>query len=56
MDTLWVVSYYDIGDDPVVTIFSDKEAAFKCYEYFLGEHDKVNVDEVNVHKSFTINK
>ena len=53
--SIWIVTYYDMGDDPVVTAFDNKLAAIKCYEFFLGEHDKVNIDEVPIYKSF-INK
>lgn len=52
IEDVWVVTYYDIGDDPVVTVFNNKLAAIKCYKYFLGEHDKVNIDKTPVYKSF----
>lgn len=50
MQSVWAVTYYDIGDDPVVTIFDNKPAALKWYECLLGKHDRVNIDETPVYK------
>lgn len=50
MQSVWAVTYYDIGDDPVVTIFDNKPAALKWYEGCLGKHDRVNIDEAPVYK------
>lgn len=54
---VWVVSYYDDGKAPVVTVFDNERAAEKCYVWFLntGGHTKVDLDEVCVYKSFTLN-
>lgn len=54
MKTVWVVSYYDIGEEPVVTVFTNSDAAYDCYEYFFVEHDKVSIDEVPVYKDFIV--
>lgn len=51
---IWIISYYDVGDDPVVTPFDNKDAATKCYEHFIGEHDRVNIDECEVYSSFIV--
>lgn len=51
MSNVWAVTYYDMGDDPVVTIFDNKPAALDCYGYFLGKHDRVDIDEAPVIKS-----
>lgn len=54
MESVWIVSYYDSGEDPVVTSFDNKDAAMRCYEHFVGEHEKVDVDEVPIYHSFVI--
>ena len=55
--TVCVVSYYDDGDAPVVTVFDDNLAAERCYTWFLntGGHTKVDIDEVPIYHSFTVN-
>lgn len=52
--SVWIVTYYDMGAAPVVTAFNNSNAAYDCYEYFLGEHDKVNIDEVPIYKDFIV--
>ncbi len=50
----WVVSYYDNGKMPVVTVFNNKDAAMLCYQTFLGAHDKVDVDECPIYGKFSV--
>ena len=48
---IWVVTYYNIAygeTEPTVTCFNNKENATKYYEYILGEHDVVSIDECEV--------
>lgn len=54
---VWVVSYYDEGEAPVVTVFDNEPAANRCYWWFLNwyHHTKVDIDEVPVYQSFTVN-
>lgn len=54
MNIVWLVTYYDAGDDPVVTVFDNHQAAMRCYAHFLGEHDRVNIYESPVYKSFDV--
>ena len=49
---IWVVSYYNIEQDPVVTVFDNKDNAMKCYSYFLGNYDRVNIDECPIYSTF----
>ena len=50
---IWVVTYYNIGEkEPTVTCFNNKENAMKYYEYILGEHDVVSIDECEVYTEF----
>ena len=52
---IWVVTYYDIGEpEPTVTCFNNKENAMKYYEYILGEHDVVSIDECEVYTEFKV--
>ena len=52
---IWVVTYYDIGEpEPTVTCFNNKENAMKYYEYILGEHDVVSIDECEVYSEFKV--
>lgn len=54
---IWVVTYYDIAyskQQPTVTCFNNKENAMKYYEYILGEHDVVNIDECEVCTGFKV--
>lgn len=52
---IWVVTYYDIGEkEPVVTCFNNKESAVKYYEYILGGHDVVSIDECEVYSEFKV--
>lgn len=56
-EKVWVVSYYNEGEAPVVTVFDNEDAAVKCYNAFLtfGKHKKVDCDECSVYKTFTVN-
>ena len=52
---IWVVTYYNIGEpEPTVTCFNNKENAMKYYEYILGEHDIVSIDECEVYTEFKV--
>ena len=52
---IWVVTYYNIGEkEPTVTCFNNKENAMKYYEYILGEHDVVSIDECEVYSEFKV--
>lgn len=54
---IWVVTYYNIAygeKEPTVTCFNNKENAMKYYEYILGEHDVVSIDECEVYTEFKV--
>lgn len=54
---VWVVTYYDIvyGErQPTVTCFNNQENAMKYYDYILGEHDVVDIDECEVYTKFRV--
>ena len=56
-DKVFVVSYYDEGEPPVVTVFDNEEAALFMYNWVcrVGGHSKVDMDECPVYSTFTIN-
>lgn len=56
-EKVWVVSYYDKGSSPVVTVFDNERAADQCFHYFTdhGDHAKIDIDECPVFQSFTVN-
>lgn len=49
---VWIVTYYDKGEEPVVTPFGNKEAAEACYNYFKLQHDGCCLDECDVYNKF----
>jgi len=56
-EKVFVVSYYDEGEMPVVTVFNNENAALYMYNWLLrvGGHYKVDMDECPVYSTFTIN-
>ena len=54
-EIVWIVSWYDWGEYPVVIPFNNKEAAQKYYEYeSRNDHEKVDIDECEVHSTADI--
>lgn len=56
-DKVWVVTYCDIvyGErQPIVTCFNNEENAMKYYDYILGEHYVVDIDECEVYTEFKV--
>lgn len=51
-ETVFVVTYWDNGLEPVVTVFDNRENAEKCYSFFIKRHSGCCVDEVPVYKHF----
>ena len=54
---IWVVTYYSIAygkTEPTVTCFNNKENATKYYEYMVGGHDIVSIDECEVYTEFKV--
>lgn len=56
-DKIWVVTYYDVAygeRQPTVTCFNNRESAMKYYEYILGRHDVISIDECEVYTGFKV--
>ena len=54
--TVWVVSYYDYNNLPVVTVFSNKDAASLYYNYELkkNKHEKIDIDQCPIYSTFYV--
>lgn len=52
--TVWIVSWYNRGEMPVVTPFNNEDAAKRYYDYELNNnHEKVDLDKCEVYSTFT---
>jgi len=50
---VWVVSWYNAGEEPVVTVFGNEENAMKYYNHELANsHVKVAIDECPIYNNF----
>ena len=50
--TIWVVTYCDKDDKPVVTAFGNIEAAEAYYNYYKLYHDRCYIDELGIYNKF----
>ncbi len=51
---IWVVTYWDKGEEPIVTVFNNRKAAEYCYKAFKDSHVECCIDETMLYHSFTI--
>ena len=51
-NNVYVVTYWDDGLEPVVTVFDNQENAEKCYSFFIKRHSGCCIDEVPVYSNF----
>ena len=58
MQTVWVVTRYYYGDDPIIDVFDNASEALKCYRHYLYlcEFDRVDFNENPIHKEFKTSK
>ena len=49
---VWIVTYWDFGQEPVVTPFNNRKNAEKCWAYFKEIHDGCCLDECEVFSKF----
>lgn len=55
MNKVWAVTYLDINNEPVITIFNNRSAANACYSYFYEKYGfNAWIDECEVYNSFTV--
>lgn len=53
-DKVWAVIYLNESQKLVIKLFNNKESAYECYEYFIGDYYLVDVYECKVHNQFEI--
>jgi hypothetical protein len=51
---IYIVTYWDNGQEPIITVFNDKEAADNCYDYFKDKHDHICIDKSQVYSTFKV--
>lgn len=51
-NNVYVVTYWDDGLEPVVTVFDNQENAEKCYSFFIKRHSGCCIDEVPIYSNF----
>lgn len=49
---IWIVTYWDFDQEPVMTPFNNRENAEKCWAYFKEIHDECYLDECEVFSTF----
>jgi len=49
---VWIVTYWDFDQEPVVTPFNNRENTEKCWAYFKEIHDGCCLDECEVFSNF----
>lgn len=59
-NVIYVVTYWDftgdVKEEPVVTVFNNKEAATKCYNHFKKYYPSCVLDETFLYSSFEFEK
>ena len=50
--SVYVVTYWDDGEEPVVTVFDNADAATRCMDSFSESHDGCCLDECEVYMEF----
>lgn len=58
MDSVWVVTYWDGEEEPIVTVFNNEFSANKYLDYIQNEkkHDGYCIDECPVYQLFNVTK
>lgn len=51
-NNVYVVTYWDDGLEPVVTVFDNQENAEKCYSFFVRRYSGCCIDEVPIYSHF----
>lgn len=54
MNKVWVVTYRDRCEEPVVTLFDNEDAAKDCYKEFKKEHWGAWIDEAPIYSNFSV--
>lgn len=54
MKQVYVVTRLEKGDEPIVTVFSNKEAAIKCLQYYILCDYKCCIDTCDIYEHFDL--
>ena len=54
MVKVWVVSWCNEGEEPTVTVFSNREAAYALFENQAGVHAHLCLDLCEVYSKFMV--
>lgn len=47
--TIWVVNWFNLGDDAEICVFTDEEKAKELYDAKIGHYDRVNMTEHTIY-------
>ena len=54
-NSIYAVTYWNDNEEPVLTLFDNRDAAKSCWEYFGERHDHCIIDKIpKVYSTFTI--
>ena len=51
---IWIVTYWDDGKEPVVTVFDNEDAARLCFRTFRDLYFGCSIDESTMYHTFTV--
>lgn len=51
---VWIVTYWNIGTEPIVTAFDNEDAAQIFYEYFKEQSLGICIDKAKIYSKVTI--
>ncbi len=52
---VWVITYWEDGNEPVVTVFNNKYAADRFYQYHDGRHSGgICADKCEIYDTFKL--
>ena len=54
LESIFVVAYWNAGDEPTVTVFNNREAAKACFNYFNDIYANCCLDETYLYNTFNI--
>ena len=49
---VYVVTYWDNGEEPVLTAFNNEDVAGDCFKYFRKQHDGCCFDTLPIYSKF----
>ena len=56
MNVVYVVTYWDKGEEPTVTVFNNEFSAHQYYDYIKDKHFGSCIDDCPVYHLFNVSK